>query len=171
MLRAWCLFAAAGTGAALLADGAAGGFPAGGRVLLGSLLAFHLLVVPALGPAGGSEGILWQGALRAFGQAALLALLFLPPARVVAGMTGADWEQMALAAGMVFLAHLLGAAAEHGERCLPGFLRFGYWPVVVLIAAGLPLIVYAGHEFLGLGSIPFDGAPFGPLVGLLDGAR
>jgi hypothetical protein len=161
MLRAWCLFAAIGAALPVVLDGVVGDFSAAGRLFLGSLLAFHLILVP--GRAGASR---IRGIPR---EAALFAVLALPPAAVVRGITGADWDRLPLVAGMLVLAHGIGAGVGRIGSRYPGFLRLAYWPLVLAAAAGLPLIVYAAQEFLALGPVPMDGAPFAPLVRLLDG--
>jgi len=159
----WTLFAGAAVVLDLLLDAWTGAFPAAGRLFLVSLLIYHLIIVPGRADRRG-----WRTGLL---DSVLLAAFALPLAEVVRGMTGAGRRALLDVAMLLAAAHLVGAAAGRLGRAHPGWLRFGYWPALVFLGAGLPLAVYAAQEFIGTDWLAgHDGAWFRPLITLLDAA-
>lgn len=163
-LRDWALFAGGGVVLALLLDAWTGAFPAAGRLFLASLLIYHLLIVP-----GRSDDRRFQVRLL---EALVLSVLAIPLAEVVRGMTGAGRRALLEVALLLAAAHVVGVTAGRLGRLHPAWLRFGYWPALVFLGAGLPLVIYAVREFFGASSIGgHDGALFRPMITLLDAAR
>lgn len=146
----------------LLLDAWAAGLDDAGRVFLGGVLVFHLLLVPARRGVSGLPGAV----LESLG----LAAASVPLAEIVRGMTGAARPTLVRVAVVVFLAHGVGLLAAAAGTRWPRATRIIYWPLVLGVGAALPLAAYAAVEFLGSAAWPLDGAVLGPVIRLLDAA-
>jgi len=161
VLRVWALFAGCGALLPLVLDPLAGELTCAGRIFLSSLLVFHLILVP--GRTSGTDLLGWSL------ESGILALLALPLAEIVRGMTGAGMVQLPWVAALLFFAHLTGRIVGVVGGARPGFLRLVYCPSVILITAALPLLAYVAGEFFGAGDEILRVVPVGPFLTLLDG--
>jgi len=157
LVLAWTWIAGAAVLLPLVLDGLAGEPTGAGRIFLACLLGYHLILVP-----GFRKG--WS-TVQGIVESAALALAALPLIGVVRWMTGAAWEQLCLACGMLLVAHASGRVAGAVGNRFPGFLRFGYWPVAIGILYASPLLMYASAEFFGAE----EGALVCPVLSILDG--